>query len=174
MRTALWICGSVVIVAAAVAALVARSGCSVAANATVHSISAGPRHSIRAVTDETGRLVAWSESTLGADGRWWADGVRLRFHADGSLRMEDHFVHGERDGTCRTFDPAGHVIDEREFLHTEPVDLEKQYDSAGDLVLVRRFAHGAEACAPLVRRDGDPPIREEDLACWITEPPNPR
>jgi len=173
MRTVVWV-GAVAFIAAVVAALAARNEHSMAAEKTVLSISAGPRHSIRAVTDEDGRLVAWSESTLEADGRWWADGVRLRFYGDGSLRMEDHFVHGERDGTCRTYDPAGHVIDEREFLHTQPVDLEKHYDAAGDLTLVRRFANGVEACAPLVRRDGDPPIRAAEIACWITEPVNQR
>ena len=125
---------------------------------------------IRQVTDHAGRLVSWSEESLGAREQWWADGVRLRFHSDGSLAMEDHFVRGEREGACCTYDREGHLVDEREFAHSMPVGLEKQYDAIGNLALVRRYEHGVEACSPLVRRTGESSITDEQLACFVTEP----
>ena len=35
---------------------------------------------------------------------------------------------------------------------------------------VRRYEQGVEACPPLVRSAGDPPISDEQIACLTTEP----
>jgi hypothetical protein len=158
--------------------LIARPTSSSGAQGVVRSIIDGRDHEIiysisREGSHEKpreGSLETWAESTHGPDGRWRADGVRLRFDASGVLRCEDHFVLGARQGTCRTYDGDGRLVEEREFAKSLPAGLEKRYRRDGDLVLVRRYENGVEACAPLVRDDGDPPITDEAIACLTTEP----
>jgi hypothetical protein len=169
MRRLVWV-GSAVLASAAVAVFITFAPRSVTAGSSARSIPNGSGQTVFQVTDQGGRLITWSGMTLLADGRWWADGIRLRFHGDGSLHMEDHFMRGEREGICRTYDSEGHLVDEREFAHSLAVGLEKHYDSSGNLELVRRYEHGVEACSPLVRSAGDPPISDEQIACLTTEP----
>ena len=123
---------------------------------------------IRQVFDAEGRLSSWSELEI-ADGRTWLHGVDLRFDESGEVRHERRYLHGRQHGVARVYH-AGRIFDEREYQDGRPVGFVKRYAPDGSLLFVQRIENGVQACAPLLRGPGDPPITEADLACLATEP----